>query len=484
MILTFYLGGNDVDLGYLVAVFSFGRLIVATPLGWISDKYRHKFTLLVSSSILFAGACFWANAFYLGGLPLLYIGQFILGLGTGSLGVTRSYVIEQTVAEERTNTISRLSAIQYAGFTATPLAGSALISLGTSTASFYGYEFPAYLISFLTLISIYLLRNKFLNIEEIESPEIREIQFTPLQSQEIVIPETSSVNPIIELETQNSEGSPSILEKMELCAEPNIEKNIETNVIYSKQQNPNIPAPLMKKYLFYVLILLNFTTRGAIAVYETQISKILLNNYNLSNIELGLTVTFAGLLGTCQLIFYKAVWTKNFSDYELMFIGMVVMGLSQIFVIIWGKPYNQPIWMIISAIYLMYGIGFPVANNAVLGCFSKLQKTGKQALIQSQFALVGSFSRILIPILSGYFESYIEPTSSFGIVSILMSISIILISIFQNHIFYYTDEKSGVKANDNELGPLSQSCYVSIGFSVAIMFISIGAMSDWGNSSW
>lgn len=42
------------------------------------------------------------------------------------------------------------------------------------------------------------------------------------------------------------------------------------------------------------MMLLNFTTRGAIAVYETQGSQILLDDYGLSQLQLGAVVTSAG----------------------------------------------------------------------------------------------------------------------------------------------------------------------------------------------
>ena len=79
---------------------------------------------------------------------MLYIAQLTLGLGTGSLGtcsfshsivscfkilgcegVTRSYVVEQAAPRVRTYMLARLSALQYAGFAATPLCGSAVIIL-------------------------------------------------------------------------------------------------------------------------------------------------------------------------------------------------------------------------------------------------------------------------------------------------------------------------------------------------------------------
>ena len=39
------LGGSVIDLGYLVAMFSLGRLVITTPLGYFCDVYRHRLSL-------------------------------------------------------------------------------------------------------------------------------------------------------------------------------------------------------------------------------------------------------------------------------------------------------------------------------------------------------------------------------------------------------------------------------------------------------
>lgn len=96
------LNGTVVDLGYLVAMFSVGRLIVTTPLGYLSDKYRHKLPLTMASIMLCCGALLWANSYAISSLVSLYFAQFIMGMGSGSLGVTRSYVVEKSVPAVRT----------------------------------------------------------------------------------------------------------------------------------------------------------------------------------------------------------------------------------------------------------------------------------------------------------------------------------------------------------------------------------------------
>ena len=89
------------DLGWCISIFSIGRLVVGRRLGLMADIYRHRFTLIVDNIIMIVGAMLWANCLVLGGLPTLYLAQFILGVGTGSLGVTRSYVVEQTTPKNR-----------------------------------------------------------------------------------------------------------------------------------------------------------------------------------------------------------------------------------------------------------------------------------------------------------------------------------------------------------------------------------------------
>jgi MFS family permease len=79
-----HLGGSKLDLGYLVSCFSIGRLVISLPVGWVSDKYGHRYSLLFSSFFLLTGAALWSNA-YLFGLPFLYVAQSLLGFGTGRL---------------------------------------------------------------------------------------------------------------------------------------------------------------------------------------------------------------------------------------------------------------------------------------------------------------------------------------------------------------------------------------------------------------
>lgn len=534
------LGGNKVDLGWLVAMFSIGRLVISTRLGIFADYYRHRLTLSVSSAILIVGACIWANSPSFGsfGLIALYCGQFVMGLGTGSLGVTRSYISEQTPKENRTYQLARLSSLQYAGFAMTPLVGAALVVGGSQIASEGEYALPAYLVAFLGVLSVALLLYPFQDIkdngEEITDVEANRTTLTQrlLESQAEAINAQSTatrlllnsnnnyndndsliVNPIhtyspppphtartadtAETDTEskldhisNSNSNSYTLtpesSNNSNCGEGVTEgmnqKENENNVIVlsdeEKEKLIKESIQMKEKNRIYLLMMfLNFTTRGAIAIYEAQSSQILLGQFGLSEILLGTVVTCAGSAGTVNFIFFKEFWCENFSDMTMMIGGILLMGLPQALDIQFGDTERYSLWRFLLPLFLMYSIGYPVGNSAVLGSFSKLQKTNRQSKAQGQFAFMGSLARIVFPIISGYLEQYIEETSAFSLVLLIMSFSILLIIYFYWQILYYTcDEDDKIDKNK----PLSIFQILVIGLCAIVMVVTVLVIFDAG----
>jgi predicted MFS family arabinose efflux permease len=82
-----HLGGNRLDQGLLVASISFGRFLFSTPMGMLTDIYRHQFVLLLSSIILILGSLLWIFASISQHISVLYIAQFLLGAGSATIGI-------------------------------------------------------------------------------------------------------------------------------------------------------------------------------------------------------------------------------------------------------------------------------------------------------------------------------------------------------------------------------------------------------------
>jgi MFS family permease len=496
-------------------MFSIGRLVVSTPIGWICDTYRHRIALLVSGAILTVGAFLWANVLSFNSIIPLYIAQFLLGLGTGSLGVTRAYVSEQTKKEERTNALSLLTAIQYAGFAVTPLFGAMLILLGRNVSTTEAIITPAIFIFFISLICLILLIHPFKDLEYFTEEITTNNQYEILQQYDVEKSSTTVVDEMTSASTSstssrnttavNDEGKLGEEDEEEKEGKDSIIQNIAKNKrmeifeITSEEIGQNNLEPYLelsdnhRYWILALMVLLNFSTRGAVAIYETQISSILLDDYQLSQTQFGLIISIAGMIGTMQLIFFKQIWTNYWSDYSLMVFGLIIMSFAQGFVIDWGPNYHKPIWMLILAIGLVYSLGYPVANTAVLGCFSKLQKTKKQGLMQSLFALVGSLARVCMPVLSGYFEKYVEENSSFGLAGILMAISLIGTAYFQTRIIRASSTLSEDQLDFKYLRDIllqpdtdrwSSQQIIMIVLCLLLVGAIIGSMLDWGVAGW
>lgn len=118
------LGGTSVTLGYCVASFSFGRILVSPLFGRWSVTYGYSKTLLLSCTILLLGTFLYAQVQNVGSPAFLIAAQICLGVGSGTLGVTRAFVAEVTAQRNRTTYMAWITAVQYAGFTVTPFVGA------------------------------------------------------------------------------------------------------------------------------------------------------------------------------------------------------------------------------------------------------------------------------------------------------------------------------------------------------------------------
>ena len=118
------LGGSSVTLGYCVAAFSFGRILVSPLFGRWSATYGYTTTLLLSCYILLLGTFLYAQVQNVGSTGFLIVAQICLGIGSGTLGVTRAFVAEVTAQRNRTTYMAWITAVQYAGFTVTPFVGA------------------------------------------------------------------------------------------------------------------------------------------------------------------------------------------------------------------------------------------------------------------------------------------------------------------------------------------------------------------------
>lgn len=133
------LGGDSVTLGYAVGAFSFGRILVNPVFGNWSHTWGYTNTLLLSTCILLFGTFVYSQVLSVGRPEFLIIAQTLLGIGSGTLGVTRAFVADVTAKRSRTTYMAWVTAVQYGGFTVTPFVGAIFNkTLGQDTDIHYG----------------------------------------------------------------------------------------------------------------------------------------------------------------------------------------------------------------------------------------------------------------------------------------------------------------------------------------------------------
>ncbi len=123
------LGGDQILLGYVIASFSFGRMLVLPLFGKWSTTRGYRWTLLMSISILFFGSILFGFVLTIRSQWFLLLANAVIGVGSGTLGVTVAYASDVTPKRKRTSYMAWVTAVQYAGTTATPFLGSLFIIL-------------------------------------------------------------------------------------------------------------------------------------------------------------------------------------------------------------------------------------------------------------------------------------------------------------------------------------------------------------------
>lgn len=89
-------GGDQILLGYVVASFSFGRMLVLPLFGRWSTIHGYKWTLMMSVAILSFGALLFGFVLTIRTSWFLLLANIVIGIGSGTLGVTVAYTAEVT----------------------------------------------------------------------------------------------------------------------------------------------------------------------------------------------------------------------------------------------------------------------------------------------------------------------------------------------------------------------------------------------------
>lgn len=328
------LGGSQVFLGYAVAAFSLGRVVVNPLFGAWSHMRGYTQTLLLATSILLCGTLVYAQVPNMNSLAALLMAQMILGVGSGTLGVTRAYVADVTAKRTRTKYMARITAFQYGGFTVTPILGAAFNYMLQDRTYQFGwfvlnmYTAPAYFMFLVVLSVILCLRTIFHDRQR-----------------------------VVRVASTEQEKSQSVAE--------------QTNETADERANQRTWMGItVFDCCILGCMLLNISTRGSIASFETLGIAIAQSNFHMISSRAGFIVAMCGACGVVSLL-NMGILEENFTDVTIATGGMLVMGVGIASMSGIHDGVHPPSWLYGLSMFLIYAIGYPIGNTAVIGLFSK-----------------------------------------------------------------------------------------------------------------
>jgi MFS transporter, ceroid-lipofuscinosis neuronal protein 7 len=289
---------------------------------------------------LLAGTLLYAQVENVGHVEFLIFAQTVLGIGSGTLGVTRAFVADVTARRNRTTYMGLITAVQYGGFTITPALGSLFNKIFYQDNYQFGllrlnmYTAPAYCMSFIVLSTILTLCFFFQDRERIDTVK----------------------------SSKKGNGKRQVIEdyangKVTFCC------GCFDLTIYD--------------LCILGCMLLNVATKGSIASFETLGIAIAEEYFDMSSSRAGLIIAGCGLCGVVALL-NMGILERNFQDVYIIAGGMLIMLLGIFGLLIIDESGNAAAvhnnhsdWAYVMSMFLIYGIGYPIGHTAVIGLFSK-----------------------------------------------------------------------------------------------------------------
>ncbi len=168
-ILPFYaqhFGASPLIYGFIFTTVALAALLASPVWGRLSDRLGRKKILIYSQAGAVLGYVILGTAT---GLPMIFLGRAIEGIGGGNIGVTQSYISDVTAPHQRARAFALMGATWGVGFLFGPVLGGTLVT--------YGYPVPfvaaAALQCVTILLTIFLLPESHKPLEA--QPSLRDI---------------------------------------------------------------------------------------------------------------------------------------------------------------------------------------------------------------------------------------------------------------------------------------------------------------------
>lgn len=126
---------------------------------------------------------------------------------------------------------------------------------------------------------------------------------------------------------------------------------------------PCCVMPSVSDMLIYGGFLLNMSTKGTIACFETLGAKYAMTNFDFTSAEAGSTFATFGMIGVGSLLSMRII-CRFFNDVQIVLGGMLVM-ISACVLLLPNSADAGGLSLFMWSVFLMYSIGYPIGHTAV-----------------------------------------------------------------------------------------------------------------------
>lgn len=124
-----------------------------------------------------------------------------------------------------------------------------------------------------------------------------------------------------------------------------------------------VRLPSLPDMLIYGGFLLNMSTKGTIACFETLGAEYAMTHFKMTSAEAGSTFATFGSIGVVSLLSMRLL-CRYYNDVQIVLGGMAVMiGACLLFVPAPAGATGLPYFL--WAVFLMYSVGYPIGHTAV-----------------------------------------------------------------------------------------------------------------------
>lgn len=176
----------------------------------------------------------------------------------------------------------------------------------------------------------------------------------------------------------------------------------------------------MRRVGIYAIIgcLFQFLAKSAIGTFETLLVIFATEMFDWNEMQTGTSISMGGAISIVLLLCFP-FFLRACSDMDLVIFGFLFMIAANLMLDAYFIPYAINELRFLVAILLMFGIGYPVCNTALVGVFSNLLSVGADGSM-GVFSAFGSLGRIIAPVFAG------AATEKYGASVVFTTIGLVL----------------------------------------------------------